>query len=68
MGIREQVQYFLSERIDIPATIGFLKPVIFLPVVTVNQLSMQQVESIILHELAHIRRMDYVWNIIRGGY
>ena len=63
MGIREQVNIFLSERIDIPATIGFLKPVILLPVATVNQLSMQQVESIILHELAHIRRMDYVWNI-----
>jgi len=63
MGIRQQVNIFLSERIDIPATIGFLKPVILLPVATVNQLSMEQVESIILHELAHIRRMDYLWNI-----
>ena len=63
MGIRQRVNIFLSERIDIPATIGFMKPVILLPVATVNQLSMEQVESIILHELAHIRRMDYVWNI-----
>jgi beta-lactamase regulating signal transducer with metallopeptidase domain len=63
MGIRQQVNIFLSERINIPATIGFLKPVILLPVATVNQLSMEQVESILLHELAHIRRMDYIWNI-----
>jgi beta-lactamase regulating signal transducer with metallopeptidase domain len=63
MGIYQPVQLFLSQRIDIPATIGFLKPVILLPVASVNQLSMNQVESIILHELAHIRRMDYLWNI-----
>jgi beta-lactamase regulating signal transducer with metallopeptidase domain len=63
MGIRQQVNIYLSELINIPATIGFLKPVILLPVATVNQLSMEQVESIILHELAHISRMDYVWNI-----
>ena len=63
MGIYQPVQLFLSQRIDIPATIGFFKPVILLPVASVNQLSMNQVESIILHELAHIRRMDYLWNI-----
>jgi len=63
MGIHQRVNLFLSQRIDIPATIGFWKPVILLPVASVNQLSMNQVESIILHELAHIRRMDYLWNI-----
>ena len=63
MGIHHRVKILLSQRIDIPATIGFLKPVILLPVATVNQLSMEQVESIILHELAHIKRMDYLWNI-----
>jgi beta-lactamase regulating signal transducer with metallopeptidase domain len=63
MGLHQQVHIFLSQCIDIPATIGFLKPVILLPVATVNKLSMEQVESIILHELAHIRRLDYVWNI-----
>lgn len=63
MGIPQQVSIFLSEQLDIPATIGFFKPVILLPVATLNQLNMEQVESIILHELAHIRRMDYVWNM-----
>ncbi len=63
MGIRHRVNLLLSQHIDIPATIGFLKPVILLPVATVNQLNMDQVESIILHELAHIKRMDYLWNI-----
>jgi beta-lactamase regulating signal transducer with metallopeptidase domain len=63
MGIHQRVNILLSQRIDIPATIGFLKPVILLPVATVNQLSMDQVESVILHELAHIKRMDYLWNI-----
>ncbi|MGL6267295.1 MAG: M56 family metallopeptidase, partial [Chitinophagaceae bacterium] len=63
MGLHHRVNLLMSQRIDIPATIGFLKPVILLPVATVNQLSMEQVESIILHELAHIKRMDYLWNI-----
>jgi hypothetical protein len=46
-----------------PVTLGFLKPVILIPFATVNNLSMEQVEAILLHELAHIKRFDYLLNL-----
>ncbi len=64
LRIPATVRIYFSELIDVPATIGFLKPVILLPIATVTQLSSDQVEAIILHELAHIRRRDYLLNMI----
>jgi beta-lactamase regulating signal transducer with metallopeptidase domain len=54
----------ISETINVPATIGFVKPVILLPIASVNNLSVSQVEAIIMHELAHIKRYDYLINLI----
>jgi hypothetical protein len=45
--------------------IGAIKPVILLPIATMNHLSTEQVEAILLHELAHIRRHDYLLNIFQ---
>ena len=57
------VSVYLSHKIQVPLTIGFLKPVIIFPVALVNQLSIAQTEAILLHELAHITRADYLLNI-----
>lgn len=62
--IERKVRILISEAIDVPATLGFLKPVILLPVASVNHLSVSQVESIIMHELAHIKRNDYLINML----
>lgn len=64
LGIKRKVTIGISERIKSPITFGFLKPVILLPVAAINQLSTQQVEAIILHELSHIKRNDYLVNFI----
>lgn len=64
MGIARKVQIWLSELVHTPVTIGYLKPVILIPVAAINHLSTQQVEAIILHELSHIRRYDYLFNLI----
>jgi beta-lactamase regulating signal transducer with metallopeptidase domain len=64
MGIKKNVQIWLSNLVDTPVTIGFWKPFILLPVAAVNQLSVAQAEAIILHELNHIRRNDYLTNLI----
>jgi hypothetical protein len=45
--------------------IGFFKPAILLPLAAFNNLSIQQIEAILLHELAHIRRNDYLLNLIQ---
>ncbi len=64
LNINREVMVYLSETITVPATIGFIKPVILLPVATLNNLTINQAEAIILHEIAHIRRFDYFINIV----
>jgi beta-lactamase regulating signal transducer with metallopeptidase domain len=63
LHIQQPVKVWLSNRISSPMTVGFLKPVILLPVAIVNQLTPAQVEAILIHELAHIKRYDYLINI-----
>nr|WP_290794067.1 M56 family metallopeptidase [Flavihumibacter sp. UBA7668] len=62
MNIGTTVQIWLSEKIDSPQIMGWLKPVILLPIAAINQLSPEQLEAVLIHELAHIKRNDYVWN------
>jgi beta-lactamase regulating signal transducer with metallopeptidase domain len=47
-----------------PLTIGYLKPLILLPLASINNLTVQQVEAVLLHELSHIKRFDYLVNIL----
>ncbi|MBO9593614.1 MAG: M56 family metallopeptidase [Niabella sp.] len=64
LNIKRTIKLYTSSIISSPLTIGFLKPVILLPLALINQLTPQQLEVIILHELAHIRRNDYLVNLI----
>lgn len=50
---------------EIPVTLGCLRPVVLLPVGLLTGLAPQQVEAILLHELAHIRRYDYAVNLLQ---
>ena len=63
MGITRKIRLWVSHHIDVPATIGFIKPVILIPLASVNRLSADQLEAIILHELSHIKRNDYLINL-----
>lgn len=64
LGITREVTIYLSEKISTPLTIGFLKPLILVPVASINHLSVSQLEAVILHEMAHIKRYDYLVNIL----
>ncbi|GAB3021500.1 hypothetical protein GCM10027051_28510 [Niabella terrae] len=64
LGIKRRVQIFLSTQVSSPLTLGCLRPVILLPVSLITQLSPLQLEALILHELAHIRRNDYLINFL----
>jgi bla regulator protein blaR1 len=64
MGIRKPVHIWVSELVTSPVTIGYLKPIILVPLAAINHLSTKQLEAVLLHELAHIRRMDYFVNLI----
>lgn len=63
--INKQVKLLLSKHINVPMVIGVLKPVILIPVATMNSLNTDELEAILLHELAHIKRNDYFSNIIQ---
>ena len=65
MGIKKPVYSYISCKIEIPVMIGFFRPFILLPLAAINNLSPQQIEAILLHELAHIRRNDYLWNLVQ---
>lgn len=67
LGITKKVQFFLSERVNVPLAVGFLKPVVLFPIALVSQLDIKQVEAILIHELSHIRRNDYMLNLIKTG-
>jgi beta-lactamase regulating signal transducer with metallopeptidase domain len=66
IGLNRKIHFAESALAKIPMTIGYLKPVILLPVGAISGVPPQQIEAILLHELAHILRKDYLLNIIQS--
>jgi len=63
LNLRRKVQFLESSITKIPITIGYLKPAVILPVGLLTCLPFNQIEAIITHELAHIKRNDYLINL-----
>jgi beta-lactamase regulating signal transducer with metallopeptidase domain len=51
--------------VEVPTVVGWLRPVVLLPVAALANLSPAQVEAVLAHELAHIRRHDYLVNVLQ---
>ena len=65
LRISRPVSLLESALVKVPVVVGALKPVILVPMGMLANLPAEQVESILLHELAHIRRRDYLFNFIQ---
>jgi beta-lactamase regulating signal transducer with metallopeptidase domain len=65
LGIARTIRYFESRFLDSPAVLGWFRPVILLPVTALTGLSPQQLEAVIVHELAHIKRLDCLVNLLQ---
>lgn len=65
MGVTRTVKLLESAVVHSPVVIGFLKPVVLVPVSVFAGLTPQQLEAILAHELAHIRRHDYLVNLVQ---
>ncbi|KQS26854.1 M56 family metallopeptidase [Dyadobacter sp. Leaf189] len=65
LSIGRKPQFFESECVTVPMVIGHLKPVVLVPMGMLAGMPTAQVEAILLHELAHIRRRDYLVNLIQ---
>jgi uncharacterized protein (TIGR03435 family) len=59
------VQIVELSEIDVPLVVGCLRPVVVLPIAALSQLNVAQVEAILAHELAHVRRHDYFVNLMQ---
>jgi bla regulator protein blaR1 len=66
LGLERPVRLFQSALIEVPTVIGWLRPVILLPASCLVGLTPAQLESILAHELAHIRRHDYLVNLLQS--
>ncbi|MBV8729000.1 MAG: GWxTD domain-containing protein, partial [Acidobacteriia bacterium] len=64
LGIRRPVALVESCLARVPVVMGHLRPVILMPVGLLTSLPLGQIESILLHELAHIVRYDYLANLV----
>ena len=62
-GVRRAVRGFASARVEVPTVVGWFWPTILLPTAHLARLSARQVEAILAHEVAHIRRFDYLVNL-----
>ncbi|MBC3541428.1 M56 family metallopeptidase [Rufibacter sediminis] len=65
LQVRVPVSLLESGLVNVPVAIGFLKPLVLVPTGMLAQLPPDQIEAILLHELAHIRRRDYLVNLLQ---
>lgn len=65
IGVKKAVSLVESGMIKVPMVLGHLKPIILMPVGVLNNMSEAEIEAVLLHELAHICRHDYLINFLQ---
>jgi beta-lactamase regulating signal transducer with metallopeptidase domain len=66
LQVRRAVAILESQLVAVPTLIGWLKPVVLLPTAALVGLSPDQLRAILAHELAHVRRHDYLVNLLQS--
>jgi beta-lactamase regulating signal transducer with metallopeptidase domain len=66
LGVRREVAIATSARVSSPLTLGSISPIILLPTGLLSGMSTTQIEAILVHELYHIKRCDYMINICQA--
>jgi beta-lactamase regulating signal transducer with metallopeptidase domain len=65
LGLARAIRYCESSLLDAPAVIGWFRPAVLLPLTALTGLSDEQLQAVIAHELAHIRRFDNFVNLFQ---
>ena len=65
LGVTRTVRLVESALVDVPTVIGWLKPMILVPASALTGLTPRELEAILAHELAHVRRHDYLVNLMQ---
>jgi beta-lactamase regulating signal transducer with metallopeptidase domain len=66
LGLRRAVRLLESASVEVPSVLGSLRPIILLPASTLTGLTPDQIEMVLAHELAHIRRHDFTINLLQA--
>lgn len=66
LEIRRAVAILESSTAAVPMLVGWLKPAVVLPAAALAGLTPEQVEAILAHELAHVRRQDFLVNVLQS--
>lgn len=66
LGLRTKIQLLESAVVKVPMVLGIFKPVILLPLGLLAHLPANEIEAILLHELAHIKRRDFLVNLLQN--
>ena len=67
VGLRAPVPLRLSETIDSPVAAGWWRPVVLVPAALLASMPVELLEALLAHELAHVRRRDYLVNLLQGA-
>jgi beta-lactamase regulating signal transducer with metallopeptidase domain len=67
IGIKRAIRFCQCNGLDVPAVVGWFRPVVLLPMTVLTGLSEAQLEAVLAHELAHIKRADYLVNLLQIG-
>ncbi len=65
LGVEGRARIFESTAVTVPMVFGWVKPVVLLPACALSGLTVGQVEALLAHELAHVRRHDYLVNLVQ---
>lgn len=63
--VTRRVRLLVTHAVDVPAVVGYIRPAILVPASALAGLSPDHLEAILLHELAHVRRADYLVNVVQ---
>ena len=66
LALERVVRVFESTAVAVPMMVGWLKPVILLPAAALSGLTPDQIEALLAHEMAHVRRHDYLVNLLQS--
>jgi len=65
MGLRSPVSLRIHTAVSSPFVTGAFHAVVYLPISALTSLTADQIDAILVHELAHVRRADYAWNLMQ---
>ena len=66
VGVRRPVSLLVTSRVEVPAVVGWRKPAVLLPPGVAERLSPEALDTVLAHELSHVRREDFLVNLLQS--